>query len=154
MRRKVMGKIVGVWLGLELLVAWLFSHWFGVGSLLLSWLVAIFVGVYLLRGLGEQVRSLRQGAAGMALSGPLARVGAAMLFIIPGSLTDLLALLLLIPATQGRVARRWAASTHGWSKADSFGSGHGAGAQPGAGDIIEGEWVDETQQKPRIGPRQ
>lgn len=146
-----MGRIVGVWLGLELVLAWLVSHWFGFGSLLLSWLLAIVLGVYLLRGLGEQVRALRQGAAGLALSGHLARVGAAMLFIIPGTLSDILALMLLIPATQSRFARRWGAS------AESFAGGFGNSSRPGAsreaGDVIEGEWEEEPRQKPRIDPR-
>lgn len=146
-----MGRIVGVWLGLELVLAWLVSHWFGFGSLLLSWLLAIVLGAYLLRGLGEQVRALRQGAAGLALSGPLARVGAAMLFIIPGTLSDILALMLLIPATQSRFARRWASST------DRFAGGFGNASRPGAsrkaGDVIEGEWEEEPRQNPRIDPR-
>ncbi|HMW48355.1 MAG TPA: FxsA family protein [Cellvibrionaceae bacterium] len=141
-----MRKIIGIWLGLELVLAWLISHWVGFGSLLLSWLFAIAVGAYLLRGLGEHVRTLRQGAPSLALSGPLARVGAAILFIIPGTLTDILALLLLIPATQSRVSRRWGDS--------GFSGGFSPRPSQGGGDIIEGEWVEENRQNPRIGPHQ
>ena len=151
-----MGRIIGVWLCLELVVAWLLSHWIGLGGLLLSWLIAIVLGSYLLRGLGEHLRSLRQGAAGVALTGPLARVGAALLLIIPGTLTDLLALLLLIPATQTRLSGRWAASAGSWrSTQQGFGAGRSGFDERGRsaqGDVIEGEWVDETKQNPRIGP--
>lgn len=137
-------------MGLELVLAWLISHWIGFGSLLLSWLLAIVVGAYLLQGLGEHVRSLRQGASSLSLSGPLARVGAAILFIIPGTLTDLLALSLLIPATQSRVAKRWAASSERFSQTSN---GFGGKSRQG-GDVIEGEWVEEKQQNPRIGPHE
>jgi UPF0716 protein FxsA len=136
-----MRKILGVWLGLELLVAWLFSHWLGFGTLLLSWLVAVIVGSYLLRGLGAHISQLRQGAAGLALGGPLARVAAAILLIIPGTLSDIAALLLLIPATQMHISRRWARAFSGRNSTSSYG-----------GRVIEGELDQEPGNNQLLGP--
>lgn len=159
-----MRKILGVWLGLEILTAWLVCHWMSLGGLLLSWLLAAVVGSLLLRGLGAHLRQMRQGTQGIALTGPIARVLAAFLFIIPGTLSDLFALLLLIPATQTQLSRRFAGSTAGWagSTAGWAGSAKGwAGTSAGwnassgpAGRVIEGEYAEEIDKNRQIGPGQ
>ncbi|HEY6529678.1 MAG TPA: FxsA family protein [Cellvibrionaceae bacterium] len=136
-----MGKILGVWLGFELLVAWLVSHWLGIGTLLFSWLLAVIVGSYLLRGLGAHISQLRQGAAGLSLGGPFARVAAAILFIIPGTLSDIAALMLLIPATQTQIFRRWGRAFSNSKPGSTYG-----------GRIIEGELDQEQGKNQLLGP--
>jgi UPF0716 protein FxsA len=135
-----MRKIIGFWLGLELLVAWLLCQWLSLGMLLLSWLAAFIAGGVLIGGLGEHLRRLQQGGLAIGMSGPIARVIAGVLFIIPGSLSDLLALLLLIPATQKSISKRFA-KTAAWSA-------RGA-AQ---GNVIEGEFAQEVDSGRRIDP--
>ena len=137
-----MGKILGVWLVLELILAWMVIHWLGFGVLLLSWLAAMVTGMYLLRGLGEHVQQLRQGGASLSFGGPLARVGAALLLIIPGTLSDILALLILFPRTQTHISRRFSGSFTTWKSS----------VEP-AGRIFEGEFAEETHNKPLIEPK-
>lgn len=138
-----MRKILGVWLGLEVLMAWLVCHWLSLGALLLSWLLAAVVGSILLRGLGAHLRQMRQGTQGMTLSGPIARVLAAILFIIPGTLSDVFALLLLMPATQSQLSRRFAGASTRWS-----------GGNAPAGRVIEGEFAEEIDKNRLNGPGQ
>ncbi|MEY4590831.1 MAG: FxsA cytoplasmic rane protein [Pseudomonadota bacterium] len=135
-----MRKIIWIWLIFELLIAWMISHWFGVGLLLLSWLAALVAGSYLLRSLGAYVSQWRQGIAGLPMSGPLVRVGAAILLIIPGTLSDIVALLLLFPGNQTRFARKWGGAT---ARAGGF--------KPHE-TVIEGEFVEERDTNHRIGP--
>lgn len=159
-----MRKILGVWLGLEVLTAWLVCHWLSLGALLLSWLFAAVVGSFLLRGLGAHLRQMRQATQGIALTGPIARVLAAFLFIIPGTLSDVFALLLLIPATQTQLSRRfagsaagWASSAAGWASSATGGAGTYAGWNGGrgpAGRVIEGEFAEEIDKNRLNGPGQ
>ncbi|TCB52364.1 FxsA family protein [Acinetobacter sp. ANC 4779] len=87
--------------------------WIGVGDLVGSmwyvffWFVAaFFIGINLIRkysaGLMPQMQQMRMGqmSSDPALTGNLPKILAGLLLLIPGLITDVLAVLILIPAVQ------------------------------------------------------
>lgn len=107
-----------------------------VGALaVILWLVAmIFLGINLLRYLGASsmlraAQSVRSGGSmpAQALADGLFKAIGAVLLIIPGFITDLIALLCFIPLVRGLLLKRWlakiavSASARGF-KAAGFGT--------------------------------
>ena len=96
----------------EIAVFILVGGWIGVWPVLGLVFVAMLAGVFVLRGQGAGAMSgLRRAAQTGADPGPLLarsamRVFAGLLLLLPGFLTDLLALALLLPVTQGLILAR------------------------------------------------
>lgn len=110
-----------------------------IGALaVIAWLATmIFIGINLLRYLGASsmlraAQSVRSGGVmpAQTLTDGLFKAVGAVLLIIPGFITDLLALLCFIPLVRGLLLKRWlakvaaSASAHGFNAAgfgtDSF----------------------------------
>jgi UPF0716 protein FxsA len=130
------------------------ASWLGIGWTLLLLLGLSLLGALLLRREGTRAwRSFRAGVAEgrppgrEALDGVLVLLGA-VLIVLPGFVTDVLALLCLLPFSRrllGRVLVGWAltrgratvlrvSSTRGRGPIDNDGP-----VPPGAGRVIEGE---------------
>lgn len=125
----------------EIAVFVLVGGWIGVWSVLGLVALSMLAGVLILRGEGVgAMAALRQAAQGGVDPGPILargamRVFAGMLLIVPGFLTDLLALALLLPATQGFVLARL--------RARFPAAPHRPGT--GSGDVIDGTFKDLGQ---------
>lgn len=152
------------------------GDWIGAGPTIGLLLLSAVIGVLLIRHRGLSSLTRVQGAAlqgDAALSGLLDGVCvviAGILLIIPGFLSDLLALVLLIPPLR-RVMGRWlvgrlaagnAFQVFGSARfsqtSDGFQTGSGAGsgpagpsfqAQPG---VIDGDYQDVSDQTPNAAP--
>ncbi len=128
----------------------------GVASTMLLLLAGVVVGVGVIRWLGAAAfrdfqTSVRQGAPPLdALQTGAATLGAGVLFIIPGFLTDILAILLLIRAGWLRLRRRPSPAFGGMNPEQ--GGGPGAGL-PGVAKIVDAEFVIvEKEPQPDIFP--
>jgi len=136
-----------------------------VGSLIGTWPTVLLIflsmlgGMALLRAQGQAVLERVRGAAargeppvGAALE-TFCVVAGAILLIIPGFLTDLLALGLIFPMSRnflGRwMFRQYAGRSGVWMGGSGFGPGPGGG-QTNPSDIIDGEFrtVDEDPVEP------
>jgi len=109
-----------------------------VGALaVILWLVAmIFLGINLLRYLGASsmlraAQSVRSGGAmpAQTLANGLFKAVGAVLLIIPGFITDLIALLCFIPVVRGLLLKRWLAKIAVSASARGF-KAAGFGANP------------------------
>lgn len=109
-----------------------------VGALaVILWLAAmIFIGINLLRYLGASsmlraVQSVRSGGAmpAQTLANGLFKAVGAVLLIIPGFITDLIALLCFIPLVRGLLLKRWLAKIAASASARGF-KAAGFGADP------------------------
>lgn len=124
----------------------------GLWATLALLLLAGLAGMLLIRASGLAVlwQAREAAAAGRSPAGALLAgaftVVAGILLIVPGFLTDFLALLLLIPAFQALIVRRLplpaATMTH---------TGATSRAPP-AGPIIDGDFTDVTPSGPRRSP--
>lgn len=156
------------------------GDWIGAGPTIGLLLLSAVIGVLLIRHRGLASLSRVQGAAlqgDAALSGLLDGVCvviAGILLIIPGFLSDLLALVLLIPPLR-RLMGRWlvgrlaagnafqvfgsagfSQTPGGFQPGSGSGSGAGSGpagpsfqAQPG---VIDGDYQDVSDQTPNAAP--
>lgn len=126
----------------EIAVFVLVGRWTGVLVVLGLVVLAAVVGVILIRTAGDAVaahmqRVLRRRENPLrAVGAPAFRVIAGLLLIMPGFLTDLLALVLLVPAVQGALLARAAA----FAVAHRPRFADGAPAQNG--EVIEGRAVE------------
>lgn len=124
---------------LPVLELWLMIEIGGeVGALaVILWLVAmIFLGINLLRYLGASsmlraAQSVRSGGAmpAQTLADGLFKAVGAVLLIIPGFITDLIALLCFIPLVRGLLLKRWLAKIAASASARGFNAA-GFGADP------------------------
>lgn len=115
----------------------------GVGATLALILLSAVAGVMILRGQQARLQGMMQGglrvAPGRLLADGAFRMVAGLLLVLPGFLTDVLGLILLIPAVQrlilARIAARARVATASFHQ---------------QGDIIDGEFrVHEPGQPPR-----
>lgn len=129
-----------------------------------GWAVLLFVGTTVAGGLllGRQGRTtmvaLREAQArgrnpGRALAdGALGGVGA-LLLVLPGLLTDVVGLLLLLPPTRALVRPLVAAAvTRKVLVVPTFGRGSHRGGPGGGGDVIDGEVLDVDDPGPQRTP--
>ena len=108
------------------------------------WLaVAIFLGVNILRFLGatamlEAARNIRSGAAPVqTLADALVKAVAAVLLIIPGFASDVIAILLFVPMLRHFMLKRWLSR---FTMPTSFGAkGFGADEQHFGGNVYDHE---------------
>lgn len=124
---------------LPVLELWLMIEIGGeVGALaVIAWLVAmVFVGINVLRYLGASsmlraAQSVRSSGAmpAQTLAYGLFKAVGAVLLIIPGFITDLIALLCFIPLVRGLLLRRWLAKITASASARGF-NAEGFGADP------------------------
>ncbi len=130
-----------LWLVVEFLLAWLIISVLGGLVFWLSLIAGVVVGVYLLRGLRprEVIQALVRGET-QALTASLSRALAGVLFLIPGPLSDLIALVVLLSGG------RWQPS---WGGRKSPVTG---GRSPGRGDVYEGSWSQEPADSGRAPP--
>lgn len=117
----VLLPVIELWLMIE--IGGLVGAWAVIGWLILM----ILIGVNLLRYLGTSsilntAQQIRQGAGlpGQQLVGSLFKAVGAILLIIPGFLTDLLALLCFVPVLQRILLQRWLAKMAVQASAASF----------------------------------
>ena len=104
-----MGALVGIaliWFIIEMLI-WYLAAQFVSGWYVFFWFViAFFIGLNLVRanatGLMPQMQQMQMGQIGAdpALSNNLPKIFAGFLLMIPGLISDVLALLVMIPAVQ------------------------------------------------------
>ncbi|KAA1419876.1 FxsA family protein [Mumia zhuanghuii] len=128
----------------------------GVGPTLLALLVLSVIGVMILRIAGRRKLEMLRAAASDGVvppvdggRGPSAIAG--ILLAVPGFLTALVGLLLLVPPVRrlaARRTRRWAESNGSWVVMDSFrrpaaGRGPVTPGTPAAGTVVQGEVVDD-----------
>ncbi len=163
---------------LPVLELWLMIEVGGeVGALaVIAWLVAmIIVGINVLRYLGASsmlraAQGMRGGALpGRSMADGLFKAIGAVLLIIPGFITDFIALLCFIPFVRGLLLKRWlaklavSASARGFNtagfganpfKAEPFNSSTGTvyehqGAQPKEGDSAKsGALIEQQPESP------
>ncbi len=160
--------MVGLLLGiiLELVVDIEVGHLIGAGWTLLALLVIAVVGGYVVRREGaaawrELNQALREGRSpSRRLADAALVLLAGLLLIVPGFLTDVLAVLLLLPTRA--LARRPLERALGRAAANrvtlvggafpgGFG-GFGGFGRAGGGDVVTGEVVDEPGRPDRRDP--
>lgn len=117
------------------------------------------IGIRLMKSAGTTVatalRSPVQTSAILRGAGSLAvtRVGAGLLFLIPGFFSDICALFVLLPPV-----RRWLQSCFQLQTASTGTKGHGEPFRPRPfGTVIEGEAIEitaEVEARPPSGPRE
>jgi UPF0716 protein FxsA len=109
-----------LWLGLELLLAAQLAQFIGVAGVLVWLIVAAILGSWIvqkqgLRTIRDVQDAINRGAPpGDALLRGLLAIGAGILFIVPGVLSDILAVVLLILRTRSsgtRLAERFTRSS-------------------------------------------
>lgn len=109
-----------------------------IGALaVILWLAAMmFIGINLLRYLGASsmlraAQSVRSGGAmpAQTLANGLFKAVGAVLLIVPGFITDLIALLCFIPLVRGLLLKRWLAKIAASASARGF-KASGFGADP------------------------
>lgn len=112
------------------------------GSALLRW-----QGTQVLRELQQEMSALRDPLSPLA-HGALVLVGGVMM-ILPGFLTDVLGLCLMVPAVRRLVIRLVLArvAARGGRVAFSFGPGAGFRVR-GQGDVIDGDWHEAAPGRP------
>lgn len=132
-----------------------------VGALaVILWLIAmIVIGVNLLRYLGaasmlRAAQGMRNGGAapGQSLADGLFKAIGAVLLIIPGFITDALALLCFIPLVRRVILARWLAKIAAKGQAfaaGSFGAGTGMGGftRP-TGNVYEHQGASQSELEP------
>jgi UPF0716 protein FxsA len=149
---------------LPVLELWLMIEIGGeVGALaVILWLVAMIVlGINLLRYLGassmlQAAQNVRSGGAmpAQTLADGLFKAVGALLLIIPGFITDLMALLCFIPLLRRLLLKRWLAKVAVSAGARGFKKA-GFGANPfKSGSFSSGGNVYEHQGAPQTGPDQ
>ncbi|WP_370613942.1 FxsA family protein [Mumia qirimensis] len=134
----------------------------GVGQTLLALVALSVIGVLILRSAGRRKLQVLRAAAADGIVPPADSGGpsavAGVLLAVPGFLTALVGLVLMIPPVRriaARRTRRWAESKGSWIVTDRFGrpaarpdvasgqSTSGAPAGPAARTVVQGEVVDE-----------
>jgi UPF0716 protein FxsA len=139
-RRRPM-RWIAIWFGAEILLFVVLSEWFGFGPVLLAQIASSLIGAALFRQLGRgpvnnRTQSSKQSEPAVAdvVSSSLA----ALLFILPGFLSTLAAVLLSIPLVRARFhlrVERWFRQT--FPQAPGFGGG--------AVDLDATEWRAEPR---------
>jgi len=131
---------------IEIVGMLLVSDEIGVGQTLLLLLAGFAVGVIVIRWLGaaafrDYLRAVREGAPPVqALRASAVTLGAGVLFIIPGFVSDLVALLLLMRAAYLWVRQPRRASPDP-SGAEPFGAGRPSAGMPEQAKIVDAEFV-------------
>lgn len=124
------------------------ASWIGVGATLLVLLAGSVLGLWLARREGVRAAQAlasavqeRRTAHPELTDGLLVAVGGLLLFV-PGLVTDVAGLLLLLPPTRALVRRRLVAAT------EQRAPGLRTARIRAAGPVIEGEVVDTTRPEP------
>ena len=134
------------------------SRWIGLSGVLLGVIAGAMGGLMLLRRTGLQtVTRLRQALAegrepGHSLIDGACFAAAGVLLIVPGFVSDLIALVLILPWTRDyllrRTARRFGVRTYGFGASTDASPESGAGpkssAGPDFGMVIETDFADVT----------
>lgn len=156
--------LVPVFIFLEIFVFIQLGDEIGYGWAFLGLAISFFLGLNLFRFAGGQgARSMIQSMAAAGNQSPgqmgsvLAKIVAAVLLIIPGYLSDILALLLLFPPTRSLlmlyIMRRAMKSRHFQFQMNGFQTG-GFGQNPfqqrNDEDVIEGEATEVKSEKSGI----
>lgn len=98
--------LIPLWIVVELVAWWAAAQWIG-GWMVFWWtLVAVFIGLGMLKGsVGGMLPMMQQGRLPMGglPQGNLGKAIAGILFAVPGLVSDVLGLLLLLPPVQRRV---------------------------------------------------
>lgn len=138
-RRRPM-RWITMWFAAEILLFVVLSEWFGFGPVLVAQIASSLIGAALFRRLGrgrvnDRTQSSKQSQPAVAdvVSSGLA----ALLFILPGFLSTLVAVLLSVPLVRARFhlrVERWFRQT--FPQAPGFGGG--------AFDLDATEWKAET----------
>lgn len=137
----------------------------GYGWAFLGLAISFFLGLNLFRFIGAQgARNIMQSLAAAGANAPkemggvLAKLAAAVLFMIPGYLTDVIALLLLLPFTRGLLMlfflKRAMKSRNFQFQMNGFRTGpsNQDSVNRGTGDnVIEGEATEIKPEAPRVG---
>jgi UPF0716 protein FxsA len=134
----------------EIALAVTVSTWIGVGPTIIALLGLSLVGVLVLRETGrrgwQDLRlAARDGVAPESGSGRGLTMLAGFLLAVPGFLTAVLGLLLLLPPVRGvvrRRSRRWVESRGAWQVTEQF--TRRTGPAPSA-TVVQGEVVDDSQ---------
>lgn len=157
--------LVPVFIFLEIFLFIQLGDEIGYGWTFLGLVISFFLGLNLFRFAGGQgARNMIQSMATSGIKSPgemggvLAKIVAAVLLIIPGYLSDILALLLLFPPTRSLlmlyIMRRAMKSRHFHFQMNGFKTG-GFGQNPFQQrpdeDVIEGEATEVKSDKPGIG---
>jgi UPF0716 protein FxsA len=138
---------------IELVALLVAVSWLGFGATLLVLMGGLLIGMALVRHEGSRTalalaEALRDGrmARDELTDGALIGLGG-LLIMIPGLVSDLLGLLLVLPPTR-RLIRRWPARRPArWAPRDGSGAAvdpEGLRRSPGGGMVIEGEVLDSS----------
>lgn len=157
-----------VWLVAEVALVVLLVRWLGWWPVFWLMVATGFVGGWLIKREGVRAWSavnaaIRSGRApDRDLSSSRALITGGILLALPGFVTDILGLLMVIPATRGMVRRLWSALVpsmpglhDGRPRGGGAGGGHSGGSAsdlPGGGVVIEGEIVEPADESGAGGP--
>lgn len=149
-----------------LLISWVAAH-YGWPLVVLACVIGIITGRSLLRWRGKVFLQEAQAAVQQdrlptdAIIGGMAWYVAGILFIIPGFITDLLGLLILLPPVRRRLltrfgqaaeARLFTVGPDGFQQGGFGQGGFGQGGFRPGGNVYEGEARRVDEETPRLPP--